>query len=202
MMCPSWRSIGEELPVQLNPQQSHVLVDGRLHWLSLRGRYQVVRKLVSFDLADEPFREIPQPAGCDKFCRHQSHLVNIGGCLSAVVYHGCLRLEIYYERIRGEEILDEGIQHRNLNSTSACSKMLIHPSNFRRFITAEYMPECCALRRILRSCQSIDIEFWFLMIPDGERLRRLSFRVCQIGLKLMFTLHIGSLNSVDTLIDV
>lgn len=92
---PTWRSIGEEHPVQLNPRQSHVLVDGRLHWLSLRGRYQVVRKLVSFDLADEPFREIPQPAGCDKFFRHQSHLVNIGGCLSAVVYHGCLRLEIW-----------------------------------------------------------------------------------------------------------
>ncbi|KAF9669601.1 hypothetical protein SADUNF_Sadunf14G0124400 [Salix dunnii] len=93
---PTWRSIGEELPVQLNPRQSQVLVDGRLHWLSLRCRYQVVRNLVSFDLAEEPFREVPQPAGCDNFCRRQSHLVNIGGgCLSAVVYHGCLRLEIW-----------------------------------------------------------------------------------------------------------
>ena len=73
---PTWRSIGEELPVQLNPQQSHVLVDGRLHWLSLRGRYQVARNIVSFDLADEPFREVPQPAGCYNFCWRQSHLVS------------------------------------------------------------------------------------------------------------------------------
>ncbi|CAK7349080.1 unnamed protein product [Dovyalis caffra] len=59
LVSPSWRSIGELPSVVLNPRPSHVLVNGRLQWLSLRGRKQVLRKLASFDLADKQFREVP-----------------------------------------------------------------------------------------------------------------------------------------------
>ncbi|EEF30092.1 F-box protein At3g07870 [Ricinus communis] len=88
----TWRSKGET-SYQLLGNPSHVVVNGRLHWLSCRYRNQSLRRLISFDLADEQFREVPCPVGAS-FGRHCSHLATLRGCLSGVV-QGFRRLYIW-----------------------------------------------------------------------------------------------------------
>ncbi|XP_050207851.1 F-box protein At3g07870-like [Mercurialis annua] len=80
----TWRSKGEACNYQLLGKPSEALVNGKLHWLSCRYRQQTLRKLISFDLEDEQFREVPNPCP-HTFGRHCSHLVTIRGCLAAVI---------------------------------------------------------------------------------------------------------------------
>ncbi|KDP30859.1 hypothetical protein JCGZ_13802 [Jatropha curcas] len=80
----TWRSIGNR-SFQLGIQsQSQVLINGRLHWLTDQLRHQAPRQLISFDLRDEKFKEIPSPND-RRFAIFCSHLVILRGCLSAVV---------------------------------------------------------------------------------------------------------------------
>ncbi|KAF5948603.1 hypothetical protein HYC85_014560 [Camellia sinensis] len=92
----NWRSIGK-VPYLLEQRASEALVDGRLHWLThprlyLGARIHRSRSIVSFDLADEQFREVPRPE-CGSLNRTNYHLAVLGGCLSAVVW--CQRFEIW-----------------------------------------------------------------------------------------------------------
>ncbi|KAL2524831.1 F-box protein [Abeliophyllum distichum] len=74
-----WRSLGEA-PYRLEKKSSPgVLVNGRLHWMSQWGRY-----ILSFDLAEDSFQEIPIP---DQTLRSwmNCHLSVLGGYLSAAL---------------------------------------------------------------------------------------------------------------------
>ncbi|KAK3012256.1 hypothetical protein RJ639_011243 [Escallonia herrerae] len=79
-----WRSAGK-VPYLLDLQSSESpLVDGRLHWVtapSFGGR-----KIISFDLADEQFREVPTPDDCAGIGYHRYPLAVVRGCLAAAVY--------------------------------------------------------------------------------------------------------------------
>ncbi|CAK9180401.1 unnamed protein product [Ilex paraguariensis] len=86
----TWRSIGE-VPYQLK-RSSEALVNGRLHWVTYQGVLGPI--IVSFDLADEQFREVPG-AGSGFLARCNFYLVVLGGCLSAVVPFSFGRLEIW-----------------------------------------------------------------------------------------------------------
>ncbi|KAF2292366.1 hypothetical protein GH714_020712 [Hevea brasiliensis] len=91
----TWRSKGKTCYQILGsgrPYQSNVLLNGRLHWLTCRHRHQSLRLLVSFDLADEQFQEVPNPDGM--FGRRCSHLAILRGYLSAIV-QGFRRLSIW-----------------------------------------------------------------------------------------------------------
>ncbi|KAI9177269.1 hypothetical protein LWI28_013082 [Acer negundo] len=73
---------------------SQVLVCGRIHWHTWSG----VRSscpIISFDFEDEQFREVPKPdcGGLDH--RPNIQLVDLGGCLSAVVYNNYREFEIW-----------------------------------------------------------------------------------------------------------
>ncbi|KAI8006191.1 F-box protein [Camellia lanceoleosa] len=92
----NWRSIGK-VPYLLEQRASEAFVDGRLHWLThprlyLGARIHRSRSIVSFDLADEQFREVPRPE-CGSLNRTNYHLAVLGGCLSAVVWYQ--RFEIW-----------------------------------------------------------------------------------------------------------
>ncbi|KAF3973601.1 hypothetical protein CMV_002999 [Castanea mollissima] len=59
-----------------------------------KGRYTRIRSIISFDLADEKFREVPSPDG-NGLSRCNYHLVVLGGCLSAAVYCHYGKLDIW-----------------------------------------------------------------------------------------------------------
>lgn len=88
-----WRRLGKA-PYQLDRRSSEALVNGRLHWVSRPSRYKPARRLISFDLADEQFREVPKP-DCGDLNRYNYHLAVLKGCLSAAFYCNYGRLEIW-----------------------------------------------------------------------------------------------------------
>ncbi|OWM75433.1 F-box protein At3g07870 [Punica granatum] len=93
-----WRSLGK-VPYQIARRPSEALLCGRLHWVTRPRRY---RRLVSFDLSEERFEEVPVPgAGPLNWCNYQ--LMVLGGSLSAIVYcyHG--RIEIWVMKVYGEK---------------------------------------------------------------------------------------------------
>ncbi|KAK3012251.1 hypothetical protein RJ639_011238 [Escallonia herrerae] len=81
----TWRSIGKILYALEHRSSSEApLVNGRLHWLTQPVSFDV-RKIISFDLADEKFQElsIPDCAGS----RHRNYaLAVLGRSLALVVY--------------------------------------------------------------------------------------------------------------------
>ncbi|XP_009794138.1 F-box protein At3g07870-like [Nicotiana tabacum] len=80
------RSIGE-VHYFLDTKSTGVLVKGRLHWLSKRRRQNghFERSIVSLDLDDERFGQVPRPNfSFNQLDRSAYHLAVIGGCLSAV----------------------------------------------------------------------------------------------------------------------
>ncbi|KAK9285573.1 hypothetical protein L1049_024768 [Liquidambar formosana] len=92
---PMWRSLGK-MSYQLDRRPSGSLVSGKLHWVTRRRRYHAARTrcIVSFDLADEKFKEVPKP-DCGGLNRCNYHLLVLGGCLSAAVYFNNGKLEIW-----------------------------------------------------------------------------------------------------------
>ncbi|KAK2995631.1 hypothetical protein RJ640_013588 [Escallonia rubra] len=90
-----WRSIGN-VPYQLERRSKAILVNGKLHWLSRAGRHYGVRGriIISFDLADERFSEVPKP-DCGGLNKCNYHLAVLGGCLAAAVYRPCPKYEIW-----------------------------------------------------------------------------------------------------------
>ncbi|KAI9177192.1 hypothetical protein LWI28_012144 [Acer negundo] len=91
---PSWRSLGK-IPHFLYAQgPSQVLVNGRLHWTTWPRRYHIGCMLISFDLEDEQFREVPKP---DSGGLERLHFdaVELGGCLAGVLHQNYGQLEIW-----------------------------------------------------------------------------------------------------------
>ncbi|XAR55274.1 hypothetical protein NMG60_11035305 [Bertholletia excelsa] len=100
-----WRSIGKA-PYKVEGRASEALVNGRLHWLtkpeiSIDLQYlQRIRRIISFDLGDERFREVPRPK-CGVLDRPNYHLAVLGGCLSAVICSHYVHYEIWIMREYG-----------------------------------------------------------------------------------------------------
>ncbi|KAL5861794.1 hypothetical protein ACOSQ4_003090 [Xanthoceras sorbifolium] len=91
---PAWRSLGK-IPYHLLDQEpSQVLVNGRLHWSTWPRRYRIGRLLISFDLEDEQFREVPKP-GSGSLERLHFDVVGIRGYLAAVIHQNYGQLEIW-----------------------------------------------------------------------------------------------------------
>ncbi|THG20583.1 hypothetical protein TEA_028562 [Camellia sinensis var. sinensis] len=129
----NWRSIGK-VPYPLDPRSAEALVNGRLHWLTQPRRCPGVRhsrSIVSFDLADEQFREIPRP-DCGSLNRTNYHLAALGGCLSAIVCCHYEKFEIWVMKdydvkeswIKEFKIKDYSLQfmkpHEKLSKKSKC----------------------------------------------------------------------------------
>lgn len=81
LRSPTWRRLGNATNhLEVTPSQP--LINRRLHWTSRGTRWNI--RIVSFDLSDEQFREVPVPKSMD-LRRHRYHLVELRGCLSAAV---------------------------------------------------------------------------------------------------------------------
>ncbi|KAJ0052563.1 hypothetical protein Pint_01897 [Pistacia integerrima] len=86
----TWRSLGN-ISYSIFQRSPQVLVGGRLHWPKRDGPG---RSLISFDLADEQFRVVPQP-DCGGLDSCSFSLAVLGGCLSAAVRRNYGQLEIW-----------------------------------------------------------------------------------------------------------
>ncbi|CAN1288838.1 F-box protein At3g07870 [Linum perenne] len=90
---PEWR-IQDKISHQLIRRPGEALVNGRLHWVTRPRRYNPVRRLISFDLGDEQFREVAKPES-GGLSRCNFNLVALKSCLGAAVYCNYGRLEIW-----------------------------------------------------------------------------------------------------------
>lgn len=191
----TWRSKGRTSYQLLgsHPYQSQVLLNGRLHWLTCRHRHQSRRQLVSFDLADEQFQEVPTP-NHGIFGRYFSHLAILRGCLAAIT-QGFRQLNIWVMK-------EYGVKESWVKEFSIGAHLPRHLDlNQAPFI---YVPECpinwsqaralCFFkngellleykRRSLVSCD-----------PTSGAFKEISFG----GLPESFStfVHIGSLNFIN-----
>ncbi|KAF2284835.1 hypothetical protein GH714_031012 [Hevea brasiliensis] len=83
----TWRSLGR-MSYNLVQSPSQVMVNGRLHWFNWSFIHRRSdNRLISFDLADEKFRMVPNPdsAVFERHGYHRLKLVTTGGCLSVVL---------------------------------------------------------------------------------------------------------------------
>lgn len=82
----NWRFIVADIPYRLDQSSGGVLVNGRLHWVSVSGKNQSrrARILVSFDLSDELFTEVPLPESENFIIRLTCCPVVLRGCLCLV----------------------------------------------------------------------------------------------------------------------
>ncbi|GLT51434.1 hypothetical protein SLA2020_248440 [Shorea laevis] len=81
-----WRSKGAPPPPLVNKiRPTEALVEGSLHWVTVvvMARVSHIFGIISFELADEVFEEIPRPP-CYRFLTHGFRLSVLNGCLSAV----------------------------------------------------------------------------------------------------------------------
>lgn len=89
----AWRTLGK-VPHRLVRSPSEALINGRLHWVTRPRRYHPARRIISFDLADEQFREVPKPdSGGLNRCNF--HPAVIRECLAAAVYGSYGKMEVW-----------------------------------------------------------------------------------------------------------
>ncbi|XP_049358888.1 F-box protein At3g07870-like [Solanum verrucosum] len=82
-----WRSVAE-IPYEIHQSSQGIMLNGKMHWLASLRDYNgpLVRHIVSFDLADEAFGEVPQvDFGIDLRTIHMLQLAVVGGCLGVVL---------------------------------------------------------------------------------------------------------------------
>lgn len=90
----SWKSYGGVLSHRLVQTPTQVFLGGRIHWSIWPQPDGTGSSIVSFDMEDNDFREVPLP-DWDSMNRFNYHLVDLGGCLSAAVYDMFGKFEIW-----------------------------------------------------------------------------------------------------------
>ncbi|KAL2547741.1 F-box protein [Forsythia ovata] len=191
-----WRSIGEAPYIIDKRSLPGVLVSGRLHWLSRLGKYngRYNRIIISFDLSDDSFREIPKPGG-SKIWVHFIVVV-LGCCLSVAVPlpGGNGAVEIWVMKEYG--VQESWVKEFTLG---AYIPRFIHPQfqrSFRlrkNFLTVKLLRNLCLLKNgeILVEYRGGNLVSYN---RDTRIFKELSFR----GMSRLYqtTVHVGSLYPV------
>lgn len=191
----TWRSLGKvyHYLVQCSEQ---VLVNGRLHWLTLPRRYYRGRGLVSFDLADEKFREVQKPVD-DGLRRSYYHLVVLRGCLAAVFFCSHGKLEIWIMKEYGVE--ESWVKEFNMPSQIPKAPKIEVNQSFRISNLAgngKFRVLC-----LLRNSEILlEYKSRVLVVYDPKigKFKELMFQ----GLPKWFqsVVHVGNLNRIDSII--
>ncbi|XP_060210708.1 F-box protein At3g07870-like [Lycium barbarum] len=81
-----WRSVGENV-YRFDPNSQGFVLNGKIHWLTRFSKYygRFDRLIVSFDLADEVFGEVPKVDFGIKERNIQYHLAVLGDCLAVAL---------------------------------------------------------------------------------------------------------------------
>ncbi|OMO76917.1 hypothetical protein COLO4_25431 [Corchorus olitorius] len=131
----TWRRL-ESLPLSLDQNPSKALLNGALHWVTARNKTTCFPgpglKIISFDLANETFREIPLPS-CGSLDVCNFELVVLGQCLSAAVCHSDGSTEIWRMKEYGvkeswiKDYVIRAYMPISLNPTAASALMYARP---------------------------------------------------------------------------
>ncbi|XP_043718468.1 F-box protein At3g07870-like isoform X2 [Telopea speciosissima] len=90
-----WRRI-EDISYHINERVSMAIVNGVVHWTASCSYLRRMSELViSFDSAQEVFKELPQPNYGDKNQKFIKHVGVLGGCLSVFCHFSDERIEIW-----------------------------------------------------------------------------------------------------------
>ncbi|XP_059289165.1 F-box protein At3g07870-like [Lycium ferocissimum] len=81
-----WKSIGEVI-YRFDPSSQGIMLNGKMHWLTRFGKYNGRRDrlIISFDLADDVFGEVPKVDFDVKPRIVQHHLAVLGDCLAVAL---------------------------------------------------------------------------------------------------------------------
>lgn len=81
-----WRSVGEVV-YRFDPSSQGIMLNGKMHWLTRFGKYHGRRDrlIISFDLADDVFGEVPKVDFNVKPRIVQYHLAVLGDCLAVAL---------------------------------------------------------------------------------------------------------------------
>ncbi|KAA8524836.1 hypothetical protein F0562_011259 [Nyssa sinensis] len=189
----TWRSIGK---VVYRLERSEALVNGRLHWVTRPVR---LRRIVSFDLADEKFEEVPKPS-CGGLNRCNYHLAVLGGCLSAVVYCNYGKLEIWV--MKDYNVKESWVKEFKIGAYSPkfLEQNLVQSYGiWNNTLNGKLARVLCLLKN-----GNVLIEYKGGVLvsydPGSGKFKNLVFK----GMPNMFQtfVHVGSLNWIDTPIDI
>ncbi|XP_016442907.2 F-box protein At3g07870-like [Nicotiana tabacum] len=77
----------EKVDYLIDSNYQGIMLNGKMHWLTRFGKYNGRRDklIVSFDLADEVFAEVPKVDFVDKPRIHKFHLAVVGDCLAVAI---------------------------------------------------------------------------------------------------------------------
>ncbi|KAJ4832949.1 hypothetical protein Tsubulata_024095, partial [Turnera subulata] len=187
----AWRNLGE-VPYKLLSRPSQPMVNGRLHWVAtwpLQSSGCSCSLLVSFDLEEEQFREVPKPAcgGLDKYSSY--NLMVLGGCLAASVFPRQGQLEIWVMKEYG--LVESWIRPYNIESVNVSpflSRLILNRSNVQPLcllknghILLEYKgkalyaldPKCEKLKQLV--CEGLPE--WFGTLVHLSRMENLPHEV-------------------------
>ncbi|XP_075076864.1 F-box protein At3g07870-like [Nicotiana tabacum] len=109
----SWRRI-EKVDYLIHSNYQGIFLNGKMHWFTRFGKYngRLDRLIVSFDLADEVFAEVPKVDFNADLRTDSFHLAILGDCLAVAITLPHLRSwrnrTLGYEGIQCEKVLGEG----------------------------------------------------------------------------------------------
>ncbi|WOH03136.1 hypothetical protein DCAR_0522530 [Daucus carota subsp. sativus] len=193
----AWRNIGEAPYFIQRRSQGALFTCGRLHWQT-RGGSKNVRGLViiSFDLADEKFHEVPRPDFSCVADGHTYHLANLKGCLSAIVYkYGSKELEIWV--MKEYNVQESWIKEFKIgaNLPDSPSTNLLQPVRiWRSSVHRALVRILCILEngKILMEYSAGKLALYDVL---SGRYKDITFK----GMPSVFqtVVHVGSLNQID-----
>lgn len=193
-----WRSLGKVSHDLHKWPTAQVLVNGRLHWVTGRRKYRTGRNVVSFDLGDEKFREVPRP-DVVALRRCEYHLFVMRGCLSAAFCFSKGKLEIWVMKEYG--VKDSWVKEFVIANYTpkAIKQEVIQPPFCVSAVRGKSVRVLCVLRsgEILLEYKEKSRAL-VLFNPNTGKFKDLMFQ----GMPNWFqtVVHVGSLNQIDTLI--
>ncbi|KAE8695268.1 F-box and associated interaction domains-containing protein, putative isoform 1 [Hibiscus syriacus] len=136
---PSWRNLGS-FPFHFMWQNSQVLVNGKLHWISYPDKNIATNRIMSFDLANEQFQKVPGP-DCISSDRQFHEIVVLRGCLSAVSFNDDDReLEIWV--MKEYDVRESWVKEFSIG---AYVPRILQPNDVRESLNSSmyYSPKKC-----------------------------------------------------------
>ncbi|KAL8144779.1 hypothetical protein AgCh_003112 [Apium graveolens] len=193
-----WKNIGQVSYYIERRSKVALFTNGRLHWLT-RGVSNSVRGLIiiSFDLADEKFKEVPRPEFSCAADGRKYFLASLKGCLCAVVYKYGLSRDLEIWIMKEYNVKESWVKEFKIggNVPESPSPKLQAPLRiWRNTYNREFVRVLCILENgeIL-----IEYKVGNLALYDvaSGRYKDIKFK----GMPSIFQtiVHFGSLNEID-----
>ncbi|KAK6918768.1 F-box associated domain, type 3 [Dillenia turbinata] len=189
----SWRSIGKMPYILDGCRPSEALVNGRLHWVTGRRNSH---QIVSFDLADEQFRQVQGPAG-SVWNWLKLYLAVLDGCLTATIYRHSGRLEIWM--MKDYDVPESWIKQYSIRPTLPRGLFKNNPRTpsriWRKVLYGRTVRVLCRLKNgeILLECKGKA-----LISYDSKNEKFTILTIDKMPNSFQTVVHVGCLNWIDT----